>query len=69
MPEKQVWKKRSKWKSVKDEEFYNPQYIQVIDSIDSLDMEWLKNDVKVDYGYSGKLSPRSCFEYYLSMLN
>ena len=55
--------------SVKDEEFYNPQYIQVIDSIDSLDMEWLKNDVKVDYGYSGKLSPRSCFEYYLSMLN
>lgn len=54
--------------SVVDEKFYNPQFIQVIDSIDSLDVDWIKQDVKVDYGFADDLSPRACFEYYLGQL-
>lgn len=54
--------------SVKDEEFYNPQYIQVIDSFDTIDIEWLQQDIEVDYGYADKLSPKACFEFYLESL-
>lgn len=52
--------------SIREETFYNPQYIQVIDSIDSLDVDWITKDVKVDYGYVEQLSPKACFEFYLS---
>lgn len=55
--------------SIKEEKFYNPDYIQVIDSYDSIDFDWLKKKVNVDYGYADKLSPKSCFEYYLSIIN
>lgn len=55
--------------SVKEESFYNPNYILVIDSFDSIDIEWLKNGIKVDYGYAEKLSPESCFKFYLDALN
>ena len=53
---------------VVEEKFYNPQFIQVIDTIDSLDVDWIKQDVKVDYGFADDLSPRACFEYYLEQL-
>jgi len=55
-------------KSVKDEAFYNPQYIQVIDSFDTIDIDWLQQDIKVDYNYAEKLSPKACFEFYLESL-
>lgn len=54
--------------SVRDEEFYNPQFIQVIDSIESIDVDWIKNEVDVDYEYAEKLSPQSCFHFYLKCL-
>ena len=55
--------------SVLNEEFYNPQFIQVIDSLDSINVDWIKNDVVVDYGYSDRLSPEECFKFYLDRLN
>lgn len=55
--------------SVKEEVFYNPDYIQVIDSFDSLDLNWLKKDVRVNYQFAEQLSPKACFEFYLKCLN
>lgn len=54
--------------SVREEKFYNPQYIQVIDSMDDIDVDWLKENVKVDYEYAELLSPKACFEFYLECL-
>ncbi len=54
--------------SVVEEKFYNPQFIQVIDNADSIDVEWITQNVKVDYGFADNLSPRACFEYYLEQV-
>ena len=54
--------------SIKDEPYYNPDYIQVIDSLDSIDIDWLMRDIVVDFGFAEKMSPRACFEFYLEVL-
>lgn len=54
---------------VKEEAFYNSDYIQVIESFESLDLGWLKKDVNVDYNYADKLSPKACFEFYMDCIN
>lgn len=54
--------------SIREEAFYNPLYIQVIDSLDSLDVDWITKDVNVDYGYTEQLSPKACFEFYYDEL-
>ena len=54
--------------SVKEEQFYNPQFIQVIESFDSIDIDWLQREAKVDYGFIDKLSPKACFDFYMKCI-
>lgn len=56
-------------KSIKDEPFYNQEYIQVIDSVESINVEWIKKDIKVNYGYADQISPKACFEFYIKCIN
>ena len=39
-----------------NEEFYNPDYIQVFEDPKQIDWEWVRNKVNVDYHYIEKLS-------------
>jgi len=54
--------------SVKEESFYDPNYIQVIDGLDDIDVEWIKKDITVNYRGGNDLSPSKCFEFYLNEL-
>ena len=42
---------------VKNLPFYNPDYMQVYDKVENIDTDWIKRDIKVDYGYDGRFSP------------
>ena len=53
---------------VKNMPFYNPEYIQVFDDPESIDVEWIKKPVKVDYGYDGRFSPLRLLDAIPSML-
>ena len=51
------------------EEFYNPEYIQVYDSPESIDWEWVKKRVDVDYHYIDKLSVDKLLKDYNQILD
>ena len=42
---------------VKKLPFYNPDYIQVYDKVENIDVDWIKKDIEIDYGYDGRFSP------------
>lgn len=44
-------------KNIKNLKFYNADYMQIINAIDDIDLDWLHKDIKVDYGYNGDYSP------------
>lgn len=37
--------------------FYHPSYMYVYEKIEDIDLEWIKTDVNVDYGYNNEFSP------------
>ncbi len=37
--------------------FYDPEFMQIFDDPDGIDVEWIKRPVEVDYGYDGRFSP------------
>ena len=39
--------------------FYNSKYMKIIDDVEEIDMEWLTNDLVVDYGYDNRFSPKN----------
>lgn len=43
--------------AVKFEKYYNPDYIQVFNSLEEIDIDWIKEDVQVDYHYDNGFSP------------
>lgn len=43
--------------NVKNLKYYNPQFIQVIESVYNIDYTFIKNNIKVDYNYTGDYSP------------
>lgn len=43
--------------SVKDSKYYNPQYIQVITDVSEIDVNFVKQENHIDYGYGGEFSP------------
>lgn len=43
--------------SVYESEYYNPDWIQVFDSPDQIDVEWIKKAIDVKYDYDGRYSP------------
>lgn len=50
---------------IKDFPYYNPQYMRVFDDIHDIDIEWIKADEFVEYGYQGDFSPN----VFINMLN
>ena len=34
--------------------FYNPNYMKIFEKYDDIDLDWLKNNENVDYGYNGE---------------
>ena len=45
------------YKLVKNYKYYNPQYIQVFESPEDIDWDFVKEKKKVDYDYQGEYSP------------
>ena len=43
--------------NVRNLPYYDPEFIQIFDDPDGIDVEWVKRPVKVDYGYDGRFSP------------
>lgn len=43
--------------SVKELEFYDSRYIRCFDSVDDIDIEWIKKKENIDYHYNGEFSP------------
>lgn len=43
-------------KAVISNPYYKPEYIQVFDDADSIDYDWIKKDIEVDYDYKGEYS-------------
>ena len=37
--------------------FYNPKYMRIIDSVDDVDIDFIKEKIPVNYNYSGYFSP------------
>lgn len=44
-------------KIVENLSFYNPEYIQIYENIEDIDVEWIKKDIDVSYDYHGEYSP------------
>ena len=44
-------------KSVKKLKYYNPDYMQVVDSLDEINIRWINEGGSVDYHYQGDYSP------------
>ena len=42
---------------VVDLPYYDPRYIQVFNNPSDIDIDWLREDCTVDYGYKGDFSP------------
>lgn len=44
---------------IKDEKYYNSQYIQIFESIEKIDWRFVQERIPVNYGYEGEYSPIS----------
>lgn len=55
--------------SIKESEFYHPQYIQCIANSDEIDPEFVKQDITVDYHYNGEFSPKRLILQIEELLN
>lgn len=42
---------------IKELSFYDERYMKVFDSIDDIDVNWIKQKVDFNYGYNGEFSP------------
>ncbi len=54
-------------KFVKDFPFYNPNYVQIFNDVADIDVNWVKEDVEIDYGYRDEFSPVHLIDYLLEM--
>ena len=52
-------------KSVKGFPLYNPNYVQIFDNVEDIDVNWIKADLKIDYGYRDEFSPVHLVDYLL----
>lgn len=43
--------------SIRSTKYYNPNFIQLVDKMDDIDPEFVKNDITPDYQYEGDFSP------------
>lgn len=43
--------------------FYNPDWMKIFRTVDDVDVEWIKKDMDIDYGYNGEFSPIHFIDY------
>ena len=43
--------------------FYNPKWMRIFSSLEDIDIEWIRNREKIDYGYNGEFSPVHLIDY------
>lgn len=43
---------------ITDFKFYNPQFMQIFQTIDDINIDFIKNEEKVEYGYLNEFSPQ-----------
>ena len=43
--------------SIRESKYYNPKFIQLVDTMDQIDTDFIKQDTIVDYEYEGEFSP------------
>lgn len=51
--------------AVVDFPFYNSKWIKIIKSLDDIDLDWIKADEQIDYGYQGEFSPIHLIDFIL----
>lgn len=49
--------------ATEQDHFYNKQYMQVFDTVEHLDVNWLKAQIAVDYRYKNEFSPIHLIEF------
>jgi hypothetical protein len=37
--------------------YYDPRYMKIFNNVEDIDIQWLKDDIKVEYNYKGDFSP------------
>lgn len=47
--------------------FYNPKWMRIFTSVNDIDIDWLKSDDAVDYGYQGEFSPVHFIDYFIAV--
>lgn len=50
---------------VKDFPLYNPNYVQIFNDVADIDVNWLKEEAKIDYGYRDEFSPVHLIDFLL----
>ena len=53
---------------IKDMSYYNEEYMQYFESLEDIDWDWVRNDIKVDYNYQGDFSPKQWKEKLLKIM-
>ena len=46
--------------------FYNPNWMKIFNTIDDIDIDWLKHKEPIDYNYKGEFSPIHLIDFILS---
>ena len=50
-------------------DFYDPRYMRIFKSVEDIDIQFLKDGTKADYGYADEFSPRFLIQDIISRLN
>ena len=51
--------------AVVDFPFYNSKWIKIINSLEDIDLDWIKADEQIDYGYQDEFSPIHLIDFIL----
>lgn len=54
---------------VKNSPYFNEKYIQVFQDINTVDIDWINDNIDVDYNYKGEFSPRKLIEMIIATDN
>ena len=57
------------WKGILDFKYYNPKYMLYFEKPEDIDIDFIKNDEKVEYNYSGENSPLMMIDRMEELLN
>ena len=46
--------------------FYNPKYMKIFTNINDIDINWIREDINIEYNYNDEFSPKHLVEYLIS---